>query len=123
MSKELLEKLQLLQKKSKQSRKKNLNEQSAFTTLTDEEIALVLALRAKKLRVSQNKKQKEFSELSNLSSASTYANFEQKGSISLLNFIKIVRAFGRVEELEALLQLTTHEKIKQIKKQTKQRVR
>lgn len=60
MSNELLKKLQDSQIKVKQKLKNNLNINSAFGTLTNEEIAMVLALRAKKLRLSQNKKQSDF---------------------------------------------------------------
>lgn len=48
MSNELLKKLQDSQIKVKQKLKNNLNINSAFGTLTNEEIAMVLALRAKK---------------------------------------------------------------------------
>ncbi|OCL90485.1 helix-turn-helix domain-containing protein [Aliarcobacter thereius] len=117
MSSDLLKKLQDLQTKVKKKLKNNLNINSAFGTLTDEEIAMVLALRAKQLRLSQNKKQSDFAKEAELSSASTYSNYEQKGSISMINFIKVMRTFGRLEELEKLLLLTTKEKIEKIEKQ------
>ncbi|MDX4067478.1 hypothetical protein Q6A87_06400 [Aliarcobacter skirrowii] len=60
MSNELLKKLQDSQIKVKQKLKNNLNINSAFGTLTNEEIAMVLALRAKKLHLYQNKKQSDF---------------------------------------------------------------
>jgi hypothetical protein len=56
MSSDLLKKLQSSQKKVKNKLKTKLNPNIAFGTLTDEEIAMVLALRAKNLRLSQNKK-------------------------------------------------------------------
>lgn len=117
MSNELLKKLQDSQIKVKQKLKNNLNINSAFGTLTDEEIAIVLALRAKKLRLYQNKKQSDFAKEAELSSPTTYSNNEQKGSISMINFIKVIRTFGRLEELEKLLLLTTKEKIEKIEKQ------
>lgn len=120
---ELLKKLQSSQKKIKKSVKNNLNPNSSFATLTDEEISLVLSLRAKELRISQNKKQKDFSEEANLSSPTTYSNFEQKGSISMINFIKVVRTFGRLDELQKLLLLSTKESIKKLDKKKKKRVR
>ncbi len=123
MSKELLKKLQESQKKLNRSLKDNLNIYSSFKTLTDEEIALVLSLRAKELRISQNKKQVEFSSEANLSSATTYSNFEQKGSISMINFIKIMRTFGRVEDLEKLLLPTTKDMIQKLENSNKKRVR
>ena len=123
MSSELLRKLQNSQKSIKKNRKENLNINSNFSTLTDEEIALVLSLRAKELRISQNKKQVEFSNEANLSSPTTYSNFEQKGNISMLNFIKVMRNFGRLDELEKLLLPTPKEMIKKFEKSDKKRVR
>jgi len=117
MSNELLKKLQDSSAKVKKKLKNRLNPNSAFGTLTDEEIAMVLALRAKELRLSQNKKQSDFAKEAALSSATTYSNYEQKGSISMINFIKVMRTFGRLEELEKLLLPTTKEKIQRIEKQ------
>ncbi len=123
MSQDLLKQLQLSQAKAKNKLKKKLNPNSAFTTLTDDEIAMVLALRAKKLRISQNKKQSDFAKEAELSSATTYSNYEQKGYISMINFIKVMRSFGRLEELEKLLLFTTKEKIEQLQTKEKQRVK
>lgn len=117
MNNELLKKLQKSQTKIKKKLKNKLNPNSAFGTLTDDEIAMVLAMRAKELRLTQNKKQSDFAKESDLSSASTYSNYEQKGSISMLNFIKVMRTFGRLDELEKLLLPTTKEKIEKIEKQ------
>ena len=107
MSSKLLEAMQKSQKESKKIIKKKLNPNSSFALLTDEEIALVFAYRAKSLRMSQGIKQSEFSKSANLSSPSTYSNFEQTGSASLANFIKIMRSFDRLHELEKLLQPST----------------
>jgi len=123
MSSKLLDKLQKTQKQVLKSVQKRINPNSSFGTLTDDEIALVLAYRAKHLRISQKMKQREFAKVSNLSSASTYANFEQKGTVSLINFIKIMRSFGRLHELETLLQPTVSEKIDALDKDVVKRVR
>lgn len=123
MQSKLLEKLQKAQKEVAKSVKKKLNLYSAFGTLTDNEIAQVLAYRAKNLRISQQTKQSEFAKVAKLSSASTYANFEQKGTVSLINFIKIMRNFNRLHELESLLKPTVAEKINTFDKNDKQRVR
>ena len=123
MSSKLLDKLQKTQKEILKSIKRKLNPHSPFSTLTDDEIALVLAYRAKNLRISQNTKQSVFSKTAKLSSTSTYANFEQKGTVSLINFIKIMRNFGRLHELETLLKQTVSQKIEAFDKETKQRVR
>lgn len=123
MGNELLDKLRHLQTKERKSIKKNLNPDSAFGTLTDEEISLVLAIRAKNLRISQHIKQSELSKIANLSSSTTYSNFEQKGTASLLNFIKICRSLGRLHELESLLQPSVSQKIEALENDQKQRVR
>jgi len=99
----LLTKLKSFEQDAKTTKKKNINIDASFSTLTDEEISLVLAHRAKKLRIENNLKQSEFSKGACLSSPTTYSNFEQTGKASLINFIKIVRNFGRMEELENLL--------------------
>tara|TARA_B100001063_G_scaffold128178_1_gene119824 strand:+ start:1145 stop:1534 length:390 start_codon:yes stop_codon:yes gene_type:complete len=120
---DLLKKLQEAQKTSKKTLKKNININSAFGTLTDDEISYVLALRAKKARLSSNQTQSEFSKKASLSSASTYSNFEQNGRISLINFIKVMRSFGRLNELEVLLNETVKEKINKFNTKEKQRVK
>ncbi|MDQ7043909.1 MAG: hypothetical protein Q9M40_12630 [Sulfurimonas sp.] len=99
----LLSKLKSFEQDAKTTRKRNINIDATFCTLTDEEISLVLAHRAKRLRLENNIKQQEFSKSAKLSSATTYSNFEQTGKVSLINFIKIVKNFGRVQELESLL--------------------
>lgn len=102
-SNNLLTKLKSFEQDAKNTKKKNINIDASFSTLTDEEISLVLAHRAKRLRLENNIKQSEFNKSADLSSATTYSNFEQTGKASLMNFIKIVRNFGRMKELENLL--------------------
>ncbi|MDY0264729.1 MAG: hypothetical protein RBR12_06055 [Sulfurospirillum cavolei] len=115
MQSELLKKLKHSQQNAKKIVQRKLTPTSTFATLTDDEIAQVIAMRAKELRVKQDKKQREFSAEAELSSPTTYANFEQKGIISLANFIKVMRTFGRLEELEALLRPTIKEQIEDVK--------
>lgn len=115
MQSELLKKLKHSQQNAKKIVKRKLTSTSTFATLTDDEIAQVIAMRAKELRVKQDKKQREFSAEAELSSPTTYANFEQKGIISLANFIKVMRTFGRLEELEVLLRPTVKEQIEDVK--------
>lgn len=115
MQSELLKKLKNSQQNAKKIVKRKLTPTSTFATLTDDEIAQVIAMRAKELRVKQDKKQRDFSAEAELSSPTTYANFEQKGIISLANFIKVMRTFGRLEELEALLRPTVKEQIEDVK--------
>jgi len=104
-SKSLLERLKSFEGKASKTNKEKINLNASFGVLTDEEVLIVLAHRAKKLRLSENIKQNDFSKKAELSSPSTYSNFEQTGKVSLLNFIKILRAFGRLSELEELLNL------------------
>jgi len=123
MNTKLLSKLKIYAKDAKIVKKKKVDINSTFSTLTDEEVLLVLAHRAKKLRIANNLKQKEFSINAHLSSPTTYSNFEQTGKVSLLNFIKILRAFGRVSELEVLLKSTLSSKINDIAKIPKEKKR
>ena len=102
-SKRLLSKLKSFEQDAKTTKMKNIHIDASFSTLTDEEISLVLAYRAKTLRIQNNLKQSQFSKSANLSSPTTYSNFEQTGKASLINFIKIIRNFGRMKELESLL--------------------
>lgn len=119
----LLSKLKESQKNIQKKAKEGLNTNSSFLTLSDEEIALVLSIRAKELRIKQNRKQKDFGSSAGLSSTSTYSNFEQKGSISMINFIKVMREFGRLHELESILKLSVKEKIDTLEKNSRDRVR
>jgi len=121
----LLSKLKSLEQDAKTTKKKNIHIDASFTTLTDEEISLVLAHRAKKLRIESNLKQSEFSKSASLSSTTTYSNFEQTGKASLINFIKIVRNFGRINELENLLKSDISSVIESVNsvKKLKKRVR
>ncbi len=121
----LLSKLKSFEDEAKKAKKKNINIDASFSTLTDEEISLVLAYRAKKLRIENSLKQSEFSTSALLSSATTYSNFEQTGKVSLINFIKIVRNFGRIQELENLLKSDISSVIESVhsRKKIRERVR
>lgn len=119
----LLSKLKSYKKNALSQKNKKINTEAAFSTLTDEEILLVLAHRAKKLRIENNIKQKEFSKNAQLSSPTTYSNFEQTGKISLINFIKVMRSFGRLSELEALLKVTLSSQIDSFETVQKERTR
>ena len=123
MSNNLLEKLKQSKSKIDKQLKKELNINSKFGTLTNEEIALVIAQRARNLRISQQLKQSEFSKIATLSSPTTYSNFEQTGKISFLNFIKTVRAFNRLDELENLLNPTILQRIENNELSSRKRIR
>ncbi len=126
MKSKLADKLKAAKSNIKKNIKNNLDVQSSFNVLTDDEIALVLAHRAKQTRLKHNLKQKELGELAQLSSPTTYSNFEQSGKISLVNFIKVFRAFGKLSELELLLKESVTQKIEtlsQEKSSVRKRVR
>jgi len=98
----------------------------SFALLSEDEMALILAHRAKRLRLQKNIKQKELGKIANLSSATTYSNFEQTGKISLINFLRVLKALGRVSEAEELLKLSLSDTINTYEDETlisKKRVR
>jgi hypothetical protein len=123
MDNNLLSKLKSFEKDASSQVKRNINIEATFSSLTDEEILLVLAHRSKKLRIENNIKQKEFSKNAKLSSTTTYSNFEQTGKISLLNFIKVIRSFGEISELEPLLKSSLFSKIDSFENVKKDRKR
>lgn len=123
MADTLLSKLKKYERDAKLEKKQNINTEASFSLLTDEEILLVLAHRAKKLRIANNIKQKDFSKSAKLSSPSTYSNFEQTGKVSLLNFIKIIRNLGRLSEMESLLKSDLSSKIDSFDKRTREKKR
>ena len=69
---------------------------------TDQEIAQDLASWCAKQRLSQNLSQKDVYERAAIAS-STYKKFEQTGETSLLRFIAILRAIGRIDVIEQIL--------------------
>jgi hypothetical protein len=84
-------------------------------------MAQVLGKRAERLRFKQAKKQSDFD-----MPQSTYSKFANSGQISLVGFIKVMRALGRYDELDALLKPTVAEEIAGFKddgKAVKKRVR
>jgi hypothetical protein len=115
--------LEKAQKAKKNHPKKNLNVDSELGVLTAEEISMVLALRAKKMRIAQGLKQKEMSMHIGAKTNSSYAHFEQTGIIRLSTFIKVLRTLGRLSDLEALLKATTKDKIDQLSVKQRERVK
>lgn len=76
------------------------NNISVLMSLT--ELQLHLATRIKKERISSNMTQRELSQKADIP-LSTYRRFEQKGEGSLKDFIKILVALNRVNELDSFL--------------------
>ena len=73
-----------------------------YQILTPKEIAKILADRHKNLRLSKKWKRTTLSERSGVSVASLI-RFEQTAQISLDNFLKLLSALGRLDEVEKLL--------------------
>ncbi len=97
--------------KQKQTTQRVDPDTSNFMLLTDEEIALILARRAKRLRIETHKRQSDIADKASMP-VSSYSVFEREGKISLASFVAIVRALGRIDELEGILSGTLSERIK-----------
>ena len=87
-----------------------LSADSDIKLLTDEEIAAVLGKRSERLRKKLKIKQAD----TNLAQT-TYSKFANTGEISLVRFIKVLRALGRVDELNMLLKLSVVDEIAALK--------
>lgn len=115
----LLKKLKAFKKESKPTPTRKtiskaipiVNTNSPFALLTDKEITMVLAKRARDTRVRQGKTQADVASGANITSKSTYTNFEQNGTISLENFVKVVRSLGKLEHLEEILKESLADKL------------
>ncbi len=81
-----------------------------FLLQTEEEIALSLAIQAKKLRIIKNITQVEFAKKSGIAYA-TYSKFERTGKISLNGFLKVLRHLGRLKEISTLLSVDSIEEL------------
>ncbi len=88
---------------------------SHFMLLTDEEIASILAQRAKRLRIEAHKRQSDIADKADMP-VSTYSVFEREGKIPLSSFIAVVRALGRIDELEGILSGTISDRIKKLER-------
>ena len=73
-----------------------------YSLLTQKEIAETLAARLKNLRLSRKWKRTTLSDRSGVSVASLI-RFEQTSQISLDNFLKLLFALGRLDEVNKLL--------------------
>jgi transcriptional regulator with XRE-family HTH domain len=81
-----------------------------FELITTIEVAQVLAERVKELRLQKKWKRSTLAERSGVSEGSL-RRFEQKNKISLENFLKLLSALGRLDEMDELLQPSTIESI------------
>ena len=73
-----------------------------YSLLTQKEITETLAGRLKNLRLSKNWKRTTLADRSGVSVASLI-RFEQTAQISLNNFLKLLSALGRLDEIGGLL--------------------
>jgi HTH-type transcriptional regulator / antitoxin HipB len=74
-----------------------------FELKTTGEIAQALAMRVKELRLQRKWKRATLAERSGVSEASL-RRFEQSAKVSLENFLKLVSALDRLDEMDQLLQ-------------------
>ena len=74
-----------------------------FKIKTTVEVAQTLAGRVKKLRLQKKWKRSTLAERSGVSESSL-RRFEQTGKISLENFLKLLSALGRLDEMDELVQ-------------------
>lgn len=84
-----------------------------YSLLTQKEIAARLAGRLKNLRLSKKWKRTTLAERSGVSVASLI-RFEQTAQISLHNFLNLLSALGRLDEVEGLLLLSEATSIEEL---------
>ncbi len=87
-----------------------------FELKTTVEVAQTLAVRVKKLRLRKKWKRSTLAERSGVSEGSL-RRFEQTNKISLENFLKLLSALGRLDEMDALLQPPTIKSIDDLETQ------
>jgi transcriptional regulator with XRE-family HTH domain len=89
--------------------------ETKFGIKTTVEVAQTLAGRVKRLRLQKKWKRLTFAERSGVSESSL-RRFEQTGKISLENFLKLLSALGRLDEMDELLQQPTIQSIDDLEK-------
>lgn len=90
-----------------------------YSLHTPEEISQLLAARLKELRLVKRWKRCSLAERSGVTEASL-KRFEQTGKVSMENFLKLVFALGRVDEMETLLKPPRARSIKELEQQEKE---
>ncbi|MBL0701200.1 MAG: helix-turn-helix transcriptional regulator, partial [Desulfosarcina sp.] len=73
-----------------------------FTLTTPEETSKNLSIRLKELRLLKKWKRSTLAKRSGVTESSL-KRFEQTGKVSMENFLKLVFALGRLNEIDALL--------------------
>ena len=89
-----------------------------YSLHTPEEMSQTLATRLKELRLLKRWKRRTLAERSGVTEASL-KRFEQTGKVSMENFLKLVLALGRLDEIETLLQPAAAKSIKELEQQEK----
>lgn len=74
----------------------------SFELQSSKQIAKEIGRRAKNVRKSTGKTQKEFAEFSGIP-LGTYSRFEQTGQLSLDEFIVVLQRLDRIDEIESIL--------------------
>lgn len=87
-----------------------------YSLHTPEEISQTLAARLKELRLLKRWKRRTLAERSGVTEASL-KRFEQTGKVSMENFLKLVFALGRLDEIETLLRPAAARSIKELEQQ------
>ncbi|MDY0220528.1 MAG: helix-turn-helix domain-containing protein [Desulfobacterium sp.] len=89
-----------------------------YSLHTPEEISQILAIRLKELRLLKRLKRSTLAERSGVTQASL-KRFEQTGKVSMENFLKLVMALGRLDEMETLLRPARARSIQELELQEK----
>jgi transcriptional regulator with XRE-family HTH domain len=74
----------------------------ALKNWPEKDVCKMLASQTRKLRTDDGHTQEEFAALANIP-LSTYKRFEMHGSITLVNFLQVLRALNRAQYLQGLL--------------------
>ncbi len=89
-----------------------------FTLKTPIETAKNLSIRLKELRLLKSWKRSTLAKRSGVT-ASSLKRFEQTGKVSMENFLKLIFALGRLDEMDALLIPPTALSLEDLKKNEK----
>ncbi len=90
-----------------------------FFLKTPQEISINLAKRLRDLRLLKKWKRSTLAKRSGVTESSL-RRFEQTGKVSMENFLKLVQALGRLDELDTLLQPPKAQSIDELKKSESQ---
>lgn len=89
-----------------------------YSLNTPEEISHTLAQKLKALRLEKRWKRSTLARRSNVTEASL-KRFEQTGKVSMDNFLKLIFALGRLDEMEGVLNPPSAGSIKELERQEK----